>query len=128
MQNLNKKIIIMSILAAILMTSIAFANRVSLYRVSAYTLHTSQTDSSPNVGACGLMKAGTIAVSRDLFYRGGKLQCGKSIILIDPNGRRYPKIIWDTMNSRYSRSADILFYSRLDAIKFGVRRNWQIVY
>jgi 3D (Asp-Asp-Asp) domain-containing protein len=97
-------------------------NRVRLTRVSAYNAHPSQTDSTPNIAACGRIRANMIAVSRDIFQRGRR--CGQWVTVVLRSGQRIRAVIWDTMNARYRNAADILLYSSRDARRFGVQRGW----
>lgn len=99
---------------------------IKLYRITAYNPNSGQTDRSPNIASCGLVRPGTIALSRDLFYRNGRKRCGEKVRLAYLMSGRWVYeswTIWDTMNSRFHRSADrMIGRSRAAAIAFGVRQ------
>jgi 3D (Asp-Asp-Asp) domain-containing protein len=91
-------------------------------KVTAYTANASETDSTPWLAACGVVKANTVALSRDLFYRSGKRRCGEKVVLLLPGGRRETRVVWDTMARRHWRTVDRLVASRREALAFGVRQ------
>ncbi len=98
--------------------------------ITAYTPSVRETDSTPFITASGKrISKSYVAVSRDLltkFPYGTKVK----IIIPDKNlpGCGSKEIIGknlivrqveDTMNKRYHKRADIVFFSRKEAIKFG---------
>lgn len=114
-----KKMILLFIASVVISSAQADSGRLRLNRITAYTPSDSSTRAS-----CGTVRGDGIAVSRDLFYKNGKKRCGELVqISYKVNGRTVTrkKVIWDTMNSRYYRAADIFMYSSSDARKFGVK-------
>lgn len=91
-----------------------------LSRISAYTASADETDPTPSIAACGRIRPGGIAVSRDLFNRGRN--CGKRITVRTDRGTYFSGFIWDTMNARYRRTADLLVGTRVGAFRFGVTK------
>jgi 3D (Asp-Asp-Asp) domain-containing protein len=94
---------------------------VELSRVTAYSAEVTQTDSDPLTTACGKYRLDGIALSPDLFRKPG-LNCGDRIKLELPDGSVQTRVVWDTMNKRFTRSADIPMKSRDEAIVFGVKK------
>lgn len=94
--------------------------KIYIQRISYYQATKNQTDSTPNLSACGKTKSAwrQIAVSRDLFR---KLGCGKKVLLVIGN-KYYAFIVWDTMNKRYKNSVDILVGKEEPAFKYEVKR------
>lgn len=85
---------------------------VPLYRVSAYNPVPRQTDGDPTISSCGPNRERQIAVSRDLFFdeNGRKHLCGVVATVVTNRGEVFEDyVIWDTMNPRYTNTADILF-------------------
>lgn len=103
----------------------AQSDGIRLARVSFYQPVHGQTDASPHLSACGPTKGAwrQIAVSRDLFRSLGG--CGVRVrVTFDRPvaGRRYvDAVIFDKMNARYARSADVLVGQWEPALKYGVR-------
>lgn len=99
---------------------------IRLYRITAYNPNSGQTDRTPNIASCGRVRSGTIALSRDLFYRNGKKRCGEKVKLSYLSAGRWVYeswVVWDTMNARFSHSADrMIGRSRAAAMAFGVRQ------
>lgn len=87
-------------------------------RLTAYNATPDQTDDDPDIAACGPLAHAplpVIAVSRDHFLApdGSKPHCGRQAIVIawDHTNQvvlRERRIIYDTMNARYQRTADLL--------------------
>ena len=116
-----------------------------LSRVSAYTPDPSETDSDPDVAACGryedVIRSGlhVFAVSRDIFFHPelkrmfGKNAplCGLPAVLRLKDGTELKGIIMDTMNRRFKSTLDILYHpsrhggtlasAKRAALDFGVR-------
>ncbi len=98
--------------------------------ITAYTPSVWETDSTPFITASGKrISKSYVAVSRDLLTKfpygtkvkiiipdknlpgcGSKEVIGKNLIV---------RQVEDTMNKRYRKRADIVFFSRKEAIKFG---------
>lgn len=97
-------------------------NIFHLTRVTAYNAVSSQTNSNPQMSACGFTRPDQIALSQDLFMRkkGGN-RCGEEIDIILRSGKVIHGVVWDTMNPRYHMAADILMVSAHEAINFGVK-------
>ncbi len=95
---------------------------IHLRRITAYTSSSGETDSRPLIAACGPIRSGTIAVSRDLFYSHGRRRCGDKATITTARGERIKGVIWDTMAVRWRKAADIFVRSRSTALKFGVQR------
>lgn len=84
---------------------------IPLVRISAYNPVPRQTDGDPNISSCGPNLERQIAVSRDLFFDeyGTKHLCGTPVTVITDRGETFENyVIWDTMNPRYTNTADIL--------------------
>lgn len=65
--------------------------------VSFYTNATDETDSTPDINACGLAPSiGDVAVSRDLIKQ---IPCGTKVLLIFNDGTRYNLVVHDTMGA-----------------------------
>jgi len=84
-----------------------------LGRISAYTNSRNETDSTPFNTSCGhvndVKNKFIIALSRDLFFRDGyKWLCGKHATIVYTDGTKIEGVIYDTMNARYRRTADVL--------------------
>jgi 3D (Asp-Asp-Asp) domain-containing protein len=97
--------------------------------ITAYTPSVWETDSTPFITASGKrISEAHVAVSRDLLQKfpfGTKVKifipdknlssCGKEVI-----GKRFiVRQVEDTMNKRYYKKIDLVFFSREKAIKFG---------
>jgi len=97
--------------------------------ITAYTPSVWETDSTPFITASNkVISEAYVAVSRDLlpkFPFGTKVKifipdknlpgCGKEVI-----GKSWiVRYVEDTMNSRYSKRIDLVFFSRKKAITFG---------
>lgn len=111
---------------------------VKVLRISGYTLHPAQTDSSPYVASCGSLipllrkNIKVFAVSRDIFFKNGrKWLCGRRAVLRYGNGKVEQGVVFDTMSPRYQRAVDVLVhrhgYSQAHLIKvayteYGVTR------
>lgn len=85
----------------------------TLNRISAYTNSRNETDSTPYNTSCGhvndVKNKFIIALSRDLFFRDGyKWLCGKHATIVYTDGTKIEGVIYDTMNARYRRTADVL--------------------
>lgn len=96
---------------------------VPLHRVSFYNAVPWQTDGDPNVSSCGPNIPNQIAVSRDLFFdeNGSKHLCGVTVTVITDRGEEFRDYtIWDTMNARYTNTADILIDSVDEAMVLGI--------
>jgi len=113
--NKTKKIIIKE--PVLYYKRVAYLNRVSAYNAVSW-----QTDSNPNVSACGPnLPQGQIALSQNLFFKpNGGNRCGQHVIIHLSNGQVIKGVVWDTMNSRYYNAADILMPHIHEAIQFGV--------
>lgn len=80
---------------------------VDLGRVTYYNAVPGQTDSTPNVSACGPNLERQVAVSRDLFRR--DLHCGDVVeVWLDGEGYLGEFTVWDTMHPRFELTLDIL--------------------
>lgn len=112
-------------LAATALLSVAGAAPAPMtVTLTAYTASAAETDSTPELSACGRTRANQIALSRDLFRV--KYHCGDQVRVYRPDtGRWHTYVVWDTMNARYTRRADILMSSRTAALNFG-RRTGQL--
>jgi 3D (Asp-Asp-Asp) domain-containing protein len=98
-------------------------NKIPLNRISFYTLSSQETDNDPLTTSCGKLKEvkeTVIALSRDLFFSNGKKICGKKVKIYLSNESVIEGIVYDTMHSRYSNTADILVSSRKKAFSLGV--------
>ena len=96
---------------------ISVENIQKLERVSFYTLSEDETDSTPNIAACGHVgDIPMIAVSRDLR---SEYPCGTEVIIFTDIGI-FRGIVYDTMNARYQHSVDILVSSKHQAFQLGV--------
>lgn len=96
---------------------------VPLQRISAYNAHVAQTDGDPFTSSCGPNLPGQIAVSRDLLFNeaGSKYLCGRTATIVTSRGEVFPDVVvWDTMNARYTLTADILMDEYSDARAFGI--------
>lgn len=98
---------------------------IDLRRISAYNPVARQTDGSPNISSCGPNLERQIAVSQDLFFddNGRKHLCGVTVTVVTDRGEVFEDyVIWDTMNPRYTRTADILIPSTDEAraFRFGI--------
>lgn len=102
-----------------------------LDRLTAYNPVPSQTDRDPSTASCGPLRPDTLALSQDLFldHAGRKGLCGKKALVVatDQHGHVVSvevKTIWDAMNRRYLRSADILIPTPnpKQALAWGVKR------
>lgn len=126
---------------------VAFVPIISreLSRVSAYTPDPSETDSDPDVAACGryedVIRSGlhVFALSRDIFFHPelkrmfGKNAplCGLPAVLRLKDGTELKGIIMDTMNRRFRGTLDILYHpsrhggtlasAKRAALDFGIR-------
>lgn len=126
---------------------VAFVPIISreLSRVSAYTPDPSETDSDPDVAACGryedVIRSGlhVFALSRDIFFHPelkrmfGKNAplCGLPAVLRLRDGTELKGIIMDTMNRRFKGTLDILYHpsrhggtlasAKRAALDFGIR-------
>ena len=91
-----------------------------LGRISAYS-----PQESPGRMSCGRARVDAVAVSRDLFYKNGKKRCGELVVVSyrDKSGRTrsVQRVIWDAMNRRFYRSADLYLPSYNEAIRFGIK-------
>ena len=98
-------------------------NSLSLQRISFYQATRAQTQGNPNIAACGpnLGPWIQVAVSRELF---AQLGCGARVrIELDRSiaGLRWLEaVVYDTMNPRWQRTADILVGLREPALHYGV--------
>lgn len=89
--------------------------------VTAYNAVASQTDSSPDVAACGPLAAvdgPIVALSRDLFVASGKRRCGEEVIVYLEN-ETIVATVWDTMNRRFTSRVDVLMPTVREARQFG---------
>lgn len=94
-----------------------------LRRLTAYNALPDQTNSDPDIAACGPNRPNQIALSQDLFFlKKGRNRCGEHIDIILHSGRVIHGVVWDTMNSRYHMAADILMGSVQRAMDFGVKQ------
>lgn len=106
------------------------AQAVRLKRLTAYNAVAWQTNSRPFESSCGLNQPDQLAVSRDLFFdeHGRKHLCGQRVklLIIDPLTREVidiqERVIWDTMNSRFQQTGDVLLEDLAEARQFGVRQ------
>lgn len=81
----------------------ASATTIRSMRVTSYANRTEETDSTPNIGACGAsVFEGAAAVSQDLFNK--KFFCG-DVVCIKKTRKCY--VIYDTMNARFKKAIDI---------------------
>jgi hypothetical protein len=94
---------------------------IPLVRISAYNPVPRQTDGDPNISSCGPNLERQIAVSQDLFFDeyGIKHLCGTPVTVITDRGETFEDyVIWDTMNPRYTSTADILIPSTDEALAY----------
>lgn len=92
--------------------------------VTAYNAVAWQTDSTPWLASCGRLDAApgpVLAVSRDLFYKGGRKRCGETIV-VTLRDRVIVGVVWDTMAARYKSRVDVLMGTVGEARKFGVQK------
>lgn len=99
-------------------------------QVTYYQALPGQTDTSPNIAACGpnLQPWVQVALSRDLFYEGGERRCGKRARLRFPDGRVLRVIVNDTMNRRFRLRVDVLVHPSEPARAYGIdsaRLEWE---
>jgi len=100
--------------------------KISLQRISFYSLSPDETDNDPETFSCGKInykKYQIIAVSRDLFFGPNKEKhlCNKKAKIILNTGEEIEGIIFDTMHPRYTKSADILVKNKETAFSLGVK-------
>ena len=84
---------------------------IELDRISFYNPVFWQTDEDPSISSCGPNRENQIAVSRDLFFDdyGRKHLCGQKVTIITEDGEVFEDyVIWDTMNERFTKTADIM--------------------
>lgn len=98
-----------------------------LERLSFYNLTKNQTDDTPYIASCGpikRVKETIVALSQDLFFDKNhrKHLCGKKAKIISDLGI-FEGIIYDTMNYRYRKSADIVVDTYQKAIDLGISKN-----
>ncbi len=98
-----------------------------LERLSFYNLTRNQTDDTPDIASCGpikRVKETIVALSQDLFFDKNrrKYLCGKKAKIISDLGI-FEGVVYDTMNARYKRSADIVVDTYDEAIKLGISKN-----
>lgn len=94
---------------------------IPLVRISAYNPVPRQTDGDPDISSCGPNLERQIAVSQDLFFDeyGVKHLCGTPVTVITDRGETFEDyVIWDTMNPRYTSTADILIPSTDEALAY----------
>ena len=114
--------------ASLFTVSSAEAGPIPLARITAYNAVAGQTDKSPHISSCGPTLDNQIAVSQDLFFSGhAKHLCGKRATIVTADGRKFEGVINDTMNRRYTNSADILFQDYGDAKQFGVSEGYLLI-
>lgn len=106
---------------------------IPLIRISAYNPVPRQTWGDPNVSSCGPNIENQIAVSRDLFFDeyGRKHLCGTLVTVITDRGEEFGNyIIWDTMNPRYTKTADIMLphVNEAEAFAFGITTGRLIIH
>ena len=104
---------------------------IPLSRITAYNAVTHQTDADPHISSCGVNKTRQIAISRDLFFdsNGSKYLCGVRATIITSDGHVFTNyVIWDTMNERFSETADVLFIDESEAIEFGAKEGFLILH
>lgn len=89
-------------------------------RISHYQALRGQTDSDPEISACGRTKSAwkQVAVSRDLLKKVGG--CGAKIRIDFDNGKSIEFVVFDTMNARYKNTVDILVGEKEPARKYGI--------
>ena len=85
---------------------------ISLARITYYNAVPEQTDSTPDISACGPNLEAQVAVSRDLFR--SELHCGDVGQVWSEEGYIGEFTVWDTMNSRFSQTRDILTEGHYD--------------
>lgn len=102
---------------------------INLRRITAYNAVSSQTDASPDISSCGRNIKNQIAVSQDIFFDsyGRKHLCGVEAYLVLHSGETYKVVIYDTMNVRYTESADLLLDDYQQARIFGVRSGYLLI-
>jgi hypothetical protein len=96
-------------------------NEIPIQRISAYNPVPRQTDGDPSISSCGPNKPNQIAVSRDMFFdeNGRKHLCGTIVTVFTERGEVFENyVIWDTMNSRYSNTVDIMIPSTDESLAF----------
>lgn len=85
--------------------------------MTAYNAVAAQTDSTPDISACGPNLKNQIAVSRDLLKR---YPCGTKVEIYRPDTQKWhPTIVWDTMHASKRNQIDILMKSYTKARQFG---------
>lgn len=102
---------------------------IELDRVTAYNAVSQQTDSSPEIASCGRNVKNQIALSQDLFFDdyGRKYLCGVEAFLVLESGDVHQVVIYDTMNRRFSKTADLLLDDYEEALAFGVQRGYIVI-
>jgi len=87
--------------------------------VSAYNSEVGQTDSTPDIGACGRVHDGIIAANV-IGSDGRFLPCGTIVKIPSVFGDKI-FVVGDRLNKRYTNNIDIWMESHADAVKFGRR-------
>lgn len=106
---------------------------IPLIRISAYNPVPRQTWGDHTISSCGPNIENQIAVSRDLFFdeNGRKHLCGTVVTVITDRGEEFGNyIIWDTMNPRYTQTADIMLphADEAQAFAFGITTGQLIIH
>ena len=98
---------------------------VIMCSVSAYTNTKNECDDTPNITADGSrVKRGYIALSRDLIDKwGGSKVYGREVVVLGHGVFE----VRDTMNERYEKSADIFFFDKKYAEKFGRKHGVAVI-
>jgi len=98
---------------------------VCMCSVSAYTNSVAECDSTPNITADGSkVKRGYVALSQDLIAKwGGKDIFGREVVVLGQGVFE----VRDTMNERYRNSADIFFFDKKYADKFGRKHGVAVI-
>jgi len=85
--------------------------------ITAYSPTKNQTDSDPFITACmERVRAGGVAVSQDLFYKGWT--CGKRVFI---RGKGIFRIN-DVMNRRKKNQIDVFYFNTKQALRNGIKK------
>ena len=89
--------------------------------VTAYNAVPEQTDSDPHIASCGPLAAvqgPVVALSRDLFFRDGRKQCG-DLVIVQVGEVTIVATVWDTMAARFTNRVDVLMDTVGEAKQWG---------
>ena len=103
---------------------------IELDRITAYNAVEAQTDSDPHISSCGTNIPKQVAVSQDILFQTGNKRdmCGREVAIVLEDGTIVYGVVWDTMNARYKKTADILVDNHQEALEWGVKKGLLIMY